>query len=118
CADYVRALCECGSDQVADEFLETVTTAHATVDLLLKTADGLRAAGRHAEAVRWARRALDKDPRNVTAFLAVADNTRILADLGEHGWDTDLVREALQAYRAVIQQQPENAVADRAANNI
>jgi tetratricopeptide (TPR) repeat protein len=118
CAEYVRALCECGSYKLADEFLDTVTANSCPVEVLLKTAAGLQAAGRHSDAVRWARRALDRDPRNVSALLAVADNSRILADRGARGWDIELVREAVQAYRAAIQLDPPAAVADRAANNL
>jgi tetratricopeptide (TPR) repeat protein len=118
CSDYVRALCDCGAYQQVSEFLESVTAADCSVVVLLKTADGLQAAGRHADAVRWARRALEIEALNVDAFMCVADNTRILADRGEKGWDIDLVREALAAYRTVVEQQPNKAVAYRAANNI
>ncbi len=118
CADYVRALSESGSSDRADAFLQTITAADCPVEVLLKTAAGLQAAGRNADAVRWARRATDREPRNVSALLAVADNSRILADRGLDGWDIELVREALHAYRIAEQQRPESDVADRIANNI
>jgi predicted Zn-dependent protease len=118
CADYVRALSESGSPARADEFLDKITAGDCPVDVLLKTAAGLQAAHRNADALRWARRGLDREPRNVAALLAVADNSRILADRADKGWDIDLVRESLRAYRTAEQQRPEGEVADRIANNI
>ena len=41
-----------------------------------------------------------------------------LADRGENGWDINLVRDALKAYRTAERQRPENDVANRIANNI
>lgn len=107
CGLYVRALCDCGTYQLAEEFLEKATKS-CPVDVLLRAADGLQAAGRTADSVRWAKRALEKEPVNVKARLIVADNTRLLAENPKGGWDRDLVRESLLNYRAVLQQQPDN----------
>ncbi len=115
CENYVKALCGCGAYHLAEEFLERVAAADCPVDVLLKAAEGLQAAGRHADAVRWARRVTDKDKLNVKALLIQADSTRILADKGEQGWDRDLVREALRAYKAVERQQPDDL---KVVNNI
>ena len=57
CADYVRALCECGLDQEADEFMGRVTAADVSVIVLVKTALALQAAGRNGDALRLAARA-------------------------------------------------------------
>jgi tetratricopeptide (TPR) repeat protein len=118
CADYVRALCGCRSYQEVDKFLETVTKANCSLEVLLKTADALQAVGRNADAIRWARRALERDTLNVDALMCVADNTLIQADRGENEWDIEKAREALATYHTVISQQPSKAVADRAVNNI
>jgi predicted Zn-dependent protease len=118
CADYVRALCETGADQEADEFLERTTKADCPVAVLVKTAEGLQAAGRYADAVRWAERAREKEPRNIAALLAFADSSCKLADRGDSNWDHDRVRQAIDAYRRIEQQGPPKAIADRAANNI
>jgi tetratricopeptide (TPR) repeat protein len=115
CANYVRALCECGAYPLAEEFLEKVSAANCPVDVLLRAAQGLQASGRHAEAVRWARRALDVDKLNVKALRIEADSTRILADKGEAGWDMDLARDALRSYRAVLRIEPDDL---KAVNNI
>ncbi|HEY1378148.1 MAG TPA: tetratricopeptide repeat protein [Gemmataceae bacterium] len=115
CANYVRALCECGAYPLAEEFLEKVSAANCPVDVLLKAAGGLQASGRHAEAVRWARRALDVDKLNVKALRIEADSTRILADKGEAGWDVDLARDALRSYRAVLRIEPDDL---KTVNNI
>jgi pentatricopeptide repeat protein len=115
CGLYVEALCKCGSYQLAEEFLEKMAAKNCPVDVLLSSAKGLQAARRPAETVRWAKRAIDKDPLNVEALLLVADNTRVLADAEPLGWDRNLAREALQAYRAVERQQPDNL---KVVNNI
>jgi tetratricopeptide (TPR) repeat protein len=109
CGLYVRALCECGSHQLAEEFLEKVSAKNCPVAVLLNAAKGLQAARRPAETVRWAKRALVQEPLNVEALLLIADNTRVLADTPT-GWDRDLAREALRAYRTVERQQPDNLV--------
>jgi tetratricopeptide (TPR) repeat protein len=118
CASYVRALCETGRDQQADEFLARIAAAGSQTDVLLKTADALQIAGRNVEAVRWADAVLAKDVRNTAAWITKADNLRIQADRGDDGWDIDLSRESINAYRLALQQEPERTVADRAANNI
>ena len=112
------ALSESGLTARADEFLEKVATADCPVDVLLKTAAGLQEVHRTADAARWAQRALAREPQNINALLAVADYARTLADRGENGWDIDLVRDALKAYRTAERQRPENDVANRIANNI
>jgi tetratricopeptide (TPR) repeat protein len=105
---YVRALCDCGAYQLAEEFLEKMSAKNCPVDSLLQAAKGLQAAHRPAETVRWAKRVLDKEPLNVQALKFVADNTRKLAYSDDHGWDLDRAREALRNYRAVERQQPDN----------
>jgi tetratricopeptide (TPR) repeat protein len=112
---YVQALCNCGAHQLAEEFLEKMSAKNCPVEALLQAAKGLQASRRPAETIRWAKRALDKDPLNVEALLLVADNTRILADNEQKGWDHDMAREALRNYRAVERQLPDNLVV---VNNI
>jgi tetratricopeptide (TPR) repeat protein len=118
CAGYVRALCETGHDEEADAFLARVKAANPPAELFLKTSERLQAAGRFAEAVAWADALLAKDPRNVSAWVLKADNLRFEADRGSGGWDADLVREAVEAYRAVLRLDPERPVGDRAANQV
>jgi tetratricopeptide (TPR) repeat protein len=114
CGLYVRALCDCGSQKAAEEFLEKVTAADCPIDVLLHAAKGLQAAQRPAETVRWAKRALEKEPLNVEALKYVADNQRVLADT-EAGWNKDLARDALQSYRTVERLQPDDL---KVVNNI
>jgi tetratricopeptide (TPR) repeat protein len=111
CALYVRALCDCGSYQLADEFLEQVTAENRPAEVLLKAAQGMQAANRHADAVRWAKRVLEKDTLNVEALLVVGDSLRVLAEEGDRGWDREKAREAITAYRAVQRQDPKNLTA-------
>jgi tetratricopeptide (TPR) repeat protein len=111
----VRALCECGSYQLAEEFLEQVSAENRPVEVLLQAAKGLEAARRPADAVRWAKRVLEKDPLNVHALLIAADGLRVLSEVGDRDWDMDKVREALRDYRAVQRQLPDNLIV---VNNI
>jgi tetratricopeptide (TPR) repeat protein len=114
-ATYVRALCECGSYQLAEEFLEQVSAENQPVEVLLQAAKGLESARRPADAVRWAKRVLEKDPLNVHALLIAADGLRVLAEVGDRDWDIEKVREALRDYRAVQRQLPKNLIV---VNNI
>jgi tetratricopeptide (TPR) repeat protein len=118
CADYVRALAESGRDQQADDFLAMVGKSVCPPEVLIQTAEGLQAAGRNAEAVRWAEQVLAKDKRNVAAWMVKADNARIQADHGPDGWDVDLSRESIDAYLAALSLEPGANTADRAANNV
>jgi tetratricopeptide (TPR) repeat protein len=117
CADYVRALCDTGRDQEADNFLARLTAGNCPAEVLIKTAEGLQATGRHYEAIRWANQAIQIDNRNAAAWMAVGSSTYKLADRGET-WDPELVREAIHAYRAALRQQPGGDKALRAVNNI
>jgi tetratricopeptide (TPR) repeat protein len=105
---YVRALCECGSYHQAEEFLESAAASQCPPAVLLQAAKGLQTARRPAEAVRWGKRVLDREPNNVDALLLVGDNQRLLADTENQGWDRNLAREALRSYRAVLRHQPDN----------
>jgi tetratricopeptide (TPR) repeat protein len=118
CADYVRALAETGRDQQADDFLARVGKADCPAEVLLQAAEGLQAAGRNAEAVRWAEQVLARDNRNVEAWMIKADNSRIQADRGPDGWDVDLAREAVDAYQAALRLDADGPTSDRAANNV
>jgi tetratricopeptide (TPR) repeat protein len=115
CALYVRVLCTCGSFQLAEEFLEQVKTDNRPGPVLLEAARAMQATGRLEDAIRWAKQVLDREPNHADALCVVADCTRQLAEKGDRGWDGDRVREALRAYRAVLQQQPNRLAI---ANNI
>jgi tetratricopeptide (TPR) repeat protein len=118
CANYVRALSESGAKDRLDAFLNALAAGRSPPAVLLKTAEGLQAAGRYADAVHWAERVLEDDRSNVRALMLVADNTRRLADKGAAGWDVEMVNAAIRAYRAVERLEPEEPVADRVANNV
>ena len=118
CAEYVRAFCDAGHDEDAEKFLAQVKVANPPAELFLKAAERLQDAGRFTEAAAWADAVLAKDNRNAAAWMLKADNLRFEADRGSAGWDADLVREAIEAYRAVLRQEPDAAAGDRAANQI
>jgi tetratricopeptide (TPR) repeat protein len=115
CGVYVRALCACGSYVLAEQFLSEVQADKRPLEVLLEAARGLQSAGRHEEASRWAKHALDRDPGHAPALVIRADSLRELAELDDGGWDRDKVREAIRHYQAVLNQQPDNLVV---ANNV
>jgi tetratricopeptide (TPR) repeat protein len=115
CSLYVRALCECESYQLAEEFLEQVKAENRPADVLLTAAEGLQKVGRHEDAARWAKQVLAGDRTNVRALTIAAFSLYALAGQGERGWDGNKVHEALLNYRQVLLQQPNNLVA---VNNV
>jgi tetratricopeptide (TPR) repeat protein len=78
------------------------------VEVLLQAAKGLQEARRYEDAVRWAKRVLEKDTLNVDALWVAGDGQRVLAETGDRGWDLDRVRESLRYYRAVQRQRPKD----------
>lgn len=108
CAQYIKALSGCGSVALAEQFLDEVHETKKPVEVELEGAQAFLAVGRPELAVRWAKKVLDRDSLNVRGWLIVGDGLRAQAELPERGWNLDLAREALEAYRAVLRQQDRN----------
>lgn len=108
CELYVKALCAAGSFGQAEDFLQQVAAENRPTEVLLKAAQGFAESRRLDDAVRWAKIALERDTTNPAALLIVGDCLRMLSEKAVRGWDRDMVRESLRAYRAVERQQPDN----------
>src|SRR5262249_16926964 len=107
---YVRALCACGAEPLAQDFLDELARAPAPA-ALLSAARALLEAGAFAAAGRWARRVLGQDAGNQAARLLEADSLRLRAAAGDGPWDARLAHEAVSAYERVLLHEPGNLVA-------
>jgi tetratricopeptide (TPR) repeat protein len=113
CRLYVRALCECGADNVVDMFL--TDAKEGPLEVLIEAAIGLQQAKRFEKAADLARQALERDNTHPIATMTLAECLAKLAEDGETRWDREKVHEAIKHFRHVQQRHPKALLP---ANNI
>lgn len=106
CRIYVWALSECGAAGLVDQMLQDMHAEQRSVEVLAEVAKGFQHARRYEDAIRWARRALDREEYHSSAMNTLGECYAKLADKGESGWDRENALEAIRYFRRVQRQQP------------
>ena len=108
---YVRAACAVGAETSAHELLAREPGDAAEAAGYAGAARGYLLAGRGDDAIRLARRIIDRYPEHLAARLVLAEALRLRAEAGDlvH-LPVDRVREAIEAFDWLRRRDPANCV--------